>query len=136
MLATVRAMGRETSDEEYVLQLCDELLGEVGLRQHLFDWLLGDPGKHGSRRRLPVDGYWPGHRVVVEYRELQHGSSDSAFRQARTHDGEWCSSGSAAPALRLAARGADSRAWPPTGDRQTVPLGRRFTGQAAPIEVL
>lgn len=65
-------MGRETSDEAYVLDLCDQVLGEGGLRQHRFDWLLGDPGKAGRRVRLPVDGYWPGANLVVEYRERQH----------------------------------------------------------------
>jgi len=65
-------MGRASSDEFYVLDLCDEVLGEPGLRQHKFDWLLGDPNDAGHRRRLPVDGYWPGYQLVVEYRELQH----------------------------------------------------------------
>lgn len=65
-------MGRETSDEFYVLDLCDQALGEKGQRQHRFDWLLGDPGRSGRRARLPVDGYWPQANLVVEYRELQH----------------------------------------------------------------
>jgi hypothetical protein len=66
-------MGRESSDEYYVLDLCDEALAERGSRQHRFDWLLGDPGKSGRRVRLPVDGYWSRAKVVVEYRERQHG---------------------------------------------------------------
>ena len=65
-------MGRETSDEYYVLDLCDHALGEGGRRQHRFDWLLGDPGKGGRCVPLPVDCYWPAANVVVEYRELQH----------------------------------------------------------------
>ena len=65
-------MGRDASDEAYVLDLCDRVLGISGLRQHRFDWLLGDPGKSGRRMRLPVDAYWPDARLVVEYRELQH----------------------------------------------------------------
>ena len=65
-------VGRENSDEYYVLDLCDEVLGERGRRGHRFDWLLGDPGRSGRRRSLPVDCYWPGHRLVVEYRERQH----------------------------------------------------------------
>ncbi|WP_306368156.1 hypothetical protein [Nocardiopsis sp. CC223A] len=65
-------MGRDDSDEAYVIGLCDEVLGETGTRQHRFDWLLGDPGANGRRVRLPVDSYWPGRRLVVEYRELQH----------------------------------------------------------------
>ncbi|MFI5533084.1 hypothetical protein ACIA8O_31550 [Kitasatospora sp. NPDC051853] len=66
-------MGRGTdSDEAYVLDLCDEHLGETAERQRRFDWLRGDPGTDGRRARLPVDGYWPGHKLVVEYRERQH----------------------------------------------------------------
>jgi hypothetical protein len=63
---------RADSDESYVVDLCDELLGERALRQHCFPWLLGDPGKNGQRRQLPVDAYYPDHRLVVEYRERQH----------------------------------------------------------------
>lgn len=65
-------MGRDGSDEAYVIDLCDRVLGEEALRQHRFDWLLGDPGASGRRVRLPVDAYWPGRLLVVEYRELQH----------------------------------------------------------------
>lgn len=63
---------RDDSDEAYVVRLCNRLLGEDALPQHRFDWLLGDPGAGGRRVRLPVDAYWPGHQLVVEYRELQH----------------------------------------------------------------
>ncbi|MEU8617562.1 hypothetical protein [Streptomyces sp. NPDC048623] len=63
---------RDVSDETYVIGLCDHILGEAALMQHRFDWLLGDPGAGGRRVRLPVDAYWPGHQLVVEYRELQH----------------------------------------------------------------
>jgi hypothetical protein len=65
-------VGRASSDEGYVLSLCDEVLGELGIRQHRFEWLMGDPGRSGRRVQLPVDGYWSGHRLVVEYREVQH----------------------------------------------------------------
>jgi hypothetical protein len=65
-------MGREDSDEAYVLDLCDEVLTERGKRQHRFDWLLGDPATSGRQVKLPVDAYWPGYRLVVEYREVQH----------------------------------------------------------------
>lgn len=63
---------RDTSDEAYVVDLCDEVLGERALRQHRFEWLLGDPGASGSRVRLPVDAYYPDHALVIEYRERQH----------------------------------------------------------------
>lgn len=42
------------------------------MTQHKLDWLLGDAGAGGRRAKLPVDAYWPGHQLVVEYRELQH----------------------------------------------------------------
>jgi hypothetical protein len=64
--------GRAGSDESYVIDLCDEVLGERARRQHRFDWLLGDPGAAGARARLPVDAYYPDHRLVIEYRERQH----------------------------------------------------------------
>lgn len=59
-------------DEIYVIDLCDELLGLVASRQHYFEWLVGDPGKNGRRRPLPVDAYYEGLQLVVEYRERQH----------------------------------------------------------------
>ncbi|MCK9895186.1 hypothetical protein [Frankia sp. AgB32] len=65
-------MNRENSDEWYVLNLCADVLGEEVSRQHTFDWLLGDPDRAGRQRRLQVDGYWSKHRIVVEYREIQH----------------------------------------------------------------
>jgi hypothetical protein len=59
---------RATSDEHYVLDLCDTILGERGERNYRkFDWLRGDAGT-----RLPVDSYWSGHGLVVEYNERQH----------------------------------------------------------------
>jgi hypothetical protein len=66
-------VSRSDSDEAYVIDLCDDVLGEQAARQHRFEWLLGDPSVTGRRpAKLPVDAYWAGHRLVVEYRELQH----------------------------------------------------------------
>ena len=73
-LATHRPVAgptREASDESYVVDLCDEMLGERGLRQHRFDWLLGDAGRRGPVR-LPGDAYYPKVGLVIEYRERQH----------------------------------------------------------------
>jgi hypothetical protein len=66
------AGGRSDSDEAYVVDLCDEVLGERASRQHRFPWLLGDPGRSGSRVALPVDAFYEAHKLVVEYRERQH----------------------------------------------------------------
>ena len=55
---------RADSDEHYVLDLCDEVIGVCGERQATFLWLVGDVSPTtGRARRLPVDGYW--HTVAV-----------------------------------------------------------------------
>ena len=59
-------------DGHYVLDLCDEVLRQQASREHCFEWLLGDPGRDGRRRQLPVDGYYEALRLVIEYRERQH----------------------------------------------------------------
>jgi hypothetical protein len=64
---------RTTSDEHYVLDLCDRVLDEPAMRQHRFPFLLGDPGKNGRRAKLPVDAYYARHGLVVEVHEAQHG---------------------------------------------------------------
>lgn len=64
---------RAESDEHYVLDLCDEIIGTAGLRQARFDWLRGDVSPSSGRSaRLPVDGYWPADELVVEFQEKQH----------------------------------------------------------------
>ncbi|MCC6983086.1 MAG: hypothetical protein IT535_07420 [Bauldia sp.] len=65
--------GRASSDEAYVLDLCDEILEEKSVRQKRFPFLLGDPGRGGRAVSLPVDAYYPGRSLVIEYRERQHG---------------------------------------------------------------
>ena len=64
---------RAQSDEHYVLDLCDHIIGAKCSRQHRFEWLLGDASPATGRRvALPVDGYWEGERLVVEFAESQH----------------------------------------------------------------
>ena len=58
---------RADSDEYYVLDICDDILKEKGIRQHKFDFLRGDTG-----RRLAVDAFYPKRSLVIEYREKQH----------------------------------------------------------------
>ena len=69
---TSSTYSRAESDEHYVLDLCDEVLGLKGLRQHRFDFLLGDPNAQGKRAKLPVDSYYPELNFVIEYKEQQH----------------------------------------------------------------
>ena len=80
MVGETGLRGRADSDEHYVLDLCDEVLGEAGLRQHRFAWLAGDPSpKTGRTVALPVDGYWPDNNVVVEFYERQHSEAVPFF---------------------------------------------------------
>jgi len=55
------------NDENYIIDLCDLILKEKASRQHRFDFLRGDSG-----RRLPVDAFYAGHSLVVEFHERQH----------------------------------------------------------------
>jgi hypothetical protein len=60
-------------DEAYILDICDELLGERGERQKRFDFLRGLPSLTTRRcSMLPVDAYYPGKALVIEYHELEH----------------------------------------------------------------
>ena len=75
-------MGRTNSDEYYVIDLCDEVLGMKATRQHTFDFLRGDTG-----RKLPVDAYYEGLNLVVEYCERQHTESVKLFDDRMTKSG-------------------------------------------------
>jgi hypothetical protein len=59
-------------DESYIVDLCDKVLGLHGSRQHTFGFLVGDCGRDGRCRKLPVDVYYREHQLVIEYRERQH----------------------------------------------------------------
>ncbi|MCF8589087.1 hypothetical protein [Gordonia liuliyuniae] len=79
---------RANSDEHYVLDLCDEILGVLEVRQARFDWLRGDPTARLPRgSMLPTDGYWPGLRLVVEFQEEQHSEAVPFFDRRPTVSG-------------------------------------------------
>lgn len=79
---------RTDSDEYYVLDLCEEVLGVVGERQAKFDWLRGDPSpRFPAGVRLPVDGYWPALGLVVEFHEEQHSAPSPFFDRRHTVSG-------------------------------------------------
>ena len=79
---------RSNSDESYVIDLCDEVLGEHALRQYTFDFLRGDPSQSFlSGKKLPVDAYYPKENIVVEYRERQHTESVAFFDRRATVSG-------------------------------------------------
>jgi hypothetical protein len=62
-------------DENYVIDLRDSILSLRASRQHKFPFLVGDCGKNGRCRCLPVDAYYPDLKLVIEYRERQHSES-------------------------------------------------------------
>ncbi len=63
--ATTGAQGRPTVAQ--VLNICDRILGEPARRRHLFAWLRA-PGA-ASDEWLPVDGYYPGNKLVVVWHD-------------------------------------------------------------------
>jgi len=66
-------MARIDSDESYVIELCDVVVGSTGHRQHRFEWLRGSVSPTTGRSvALPVDAFWPDRGLVVEFRESQH----------------------------------------------------------------
>ena len=80
--ATAPAPTLRKSDEGYVIDLCDEVLGVRGLRQHTFEFLRGDAGT-----KLPVDVYYPDLSLVIEYRERQHFEPVGFFDRRETVSG-------------------------------------------------
>lgn len=73
---------KKERDEVYVIGLCDEVLGTKALRQHRFDFLLGDSGSP-----LPVDAFYKDKNLVVEYCERQHTEAVSFFDRKKTVSG-------------------------------------------------
>jgi hypothetical protein len=73
---------RNKSDECYVLDICDEVLGLKSLRQYRFDFLVGDSGV-----RLPVDAYYEKLKLVIEYKEKQHTEPVKFFDRKMTVSG-------------------------------------------------
>lgn len=73
---------RGLSDEAYIIDLCDEVLGLKAIRQHYFDFLTGDTG-----RKLPVDAFYESLNLVVEYCEKQHTEAVGFFDKRITASG-------------------------------------------------
>ena len=76
-----------TRDETYVIDLCDEVLGLTAQRQHCFTFLVGDPGRNGTRKPLPVDAFYPPLDLVIEYHERQHTERVGFFDDKMTISG-------------------------------------------------
>ena len=79
---------RTASDEHYVLDLCDKVLGVGSIRQATFDWLRGDPYPlQPLGKMLPVDGFWSDLKLVVEFQEEQHSKPSPFFDRRQTISG-------------------------------------------------
>ena len=74
-------------DETYILDICDKVLIHKSCRQHRFSFLLGDANKKGTRRKLPVDAFYPCLNLVLEYREKQHSEPVKIFDRRETISG-------------------------------------------------
>ncbi len=63
---------RKYRDEDYVIDLCNEILGEVARKRHRFDFLRGDSRNGDPGIKLPIDGYYENLKLAIEYKEWQH----------------------------------------------------------------
>lgn len=71
---------KKHKDEDYIIDLCDAILGIKASRQHRFDFLLGDLHSNGvTRTKLPVDAYYASKNLVIEFHERQHTEAVSHF---------------------------------------------------------
>lgn len=76
---TTKTNSRKNSDEHYVIDLCNKVINKMGLRQHRFNFLLGDANSNGVCSKLPVDVYYPELNLVIEYKEQQHSKANKHF---------------------------------------------------------
>lgn len=67
---------RESSDEFYIVDLCDQLLSEKASRKHTFSNLLGDMHKRGkTRTKLPIAAYYEIANLAIEFVEKPNNSA-------------------------------------------------------------
>ena len=74
--------GKGNRDEDYVVSLCNEALGQVAKTQHTFPFLRGDTGM-----KLRVDAYYESLNLVIEYYESQHTERTDFFDNKKTVSG-------------------------------------------------
>lgn len=77
---TIRPSSNTVRDENYIINLCDEVLGLTASRQHTFDFLRGDTKDDKLGKTLPVDAYYPSLNLIVEYNEKQHSRISNSGR--------------------------------------------------------
>ncbi len=86
-VSAANSKARIHSDECYVLDLCDEILGMNSVRQHRFPFLVGDPNSAGRCTRLPVDAWYEPINLVIEFNEKQHTEPVNHFDKRMTLSG-------------------------------------------------
>lgn len=84
---TNRPTSNTDRDENYIINLCDEVLGLTASRQHTFDFLRGDTKDGKLGKTLPVDAYYPSLNLVIEYHEMQHTHDSPFFNRKATVSG-------------------------------------------------
>jgi hypothetical protein len=68
------------ADQNYIIDLCDEVLKMKASREHTFDFLRGDPStKFPQGKKLPVDAFYPSLYLVIEFEESHHSKSVKIF---------------------------------------------------------
>jgi hypothetical protein len=78
---------KATSDEAWIIDVCDAVLGRKAIRQHRFPFLRGDSRPSGRRTPLPVDAFYPELSLVIEYHERQHSERVRFFDDRLTVSG-------------------------------------------------
>lgn len=73
-----RRLDIQNSDETYLINLCDELLEQKASRKHTFETIVGKLHKRGKgRTKLPLDAYYEGLKLVIEFFEKNVSDDDS-----------------------------------------------------------
>lgn len=76
------AQERANNDENYLINIIDELLEKEGSRKHTFDFLLGDLHQNGKKRtKLPIDVYYKHKRLAIEI--MEHPQSAKSLDEAK-----------------------------------------------------
>lgn len=72
-----RLLDIQNSDEYYLVNLCDEILGKEASRKHTFESIVGNLHKRGKgRTKLPVDAYYEDLKLVIEFRQVRESQEE------------------------------------------------------------
>lgn len=74
---------RYKSDETYIIDLCDKVLGQKAYRQKKFAFLMGDLHKdEKTKTKLPVDAYYEDLQLAIEFYIKKDLETESANKKA------------------------------------------------------